>query len=429
VAPRYSVLLKLSSKVFPIVLCNIIGLFILQVFFAQRMTLSTYGSLNFWLAWVTVFAVFVCYLFNAASQALKQHRFKQLNISLIAGITLIVSFILMATLNFGMLCYVSDISTSKLVEYGLWLLPLFLLLNLNRDFMQSHRFNLQPAKYTQLIIYFMVFFLGLCLLDESKVLTGSLGAAAVAIAMTIALYIQFWTFKKNTSQHTLQTISNKSKRIVKAFSVSYFLANMGPTILLQSSVIMVYLLLGSQAAGLFAAAASIALLIDIPRTTITAVAARFVIGLHAEQDPKALQLTVDRVARLNFYTTLIFFAGVIVFGRQLLELFGSVNVESYLLLCLLAFIQTWCSIHHISSQLLNLTGKQLIPTLTFFTGFVSYTLLACVLLPFAGLLAIPIALGTTQLYLRLWIAYLVMKKLSLRVYGFFHFSLPRWFTA
>ncbi len=324
----------------------------------------------------------------------------------------VITIALVITSNLLMLNQLTHEISHYLIAYALWLLPLFTLLNLTQAFLQGPRFSLAPIKIYQLAIYLIAGLLGLYLLDEDRYLNSTTASILISLITAITLFIQFWQLR----HHSKQTFI---KGPIEKKAPSTLIAILSFTTLSQFGIVMVCLILSERAAGLYAAAASITLLVDIPRATSTAYSAKLVTNLYQEGNHQELQKLIDKIARINFWPTLILLGLVFIFGDPLLKLFGNPFTTAYPALCLLAVVQAWYGFNHISIQLMNLTIKPTTSLLTYGIFFITFIILAYPLLKLEGLIGAPIALLLTQFGLRLWASSIIKKKPEIK-----YLSLP-----
>ncbi len=71
---KTNTLSKLALKVLPFIVLNTVALLGLQTLFARRMSITTYGIFNLWLAGITLLAILSSYVFNNLANLFHQNK-------------------------------------------------------------------------------------------------------------------------------------------------------------------------------------------------------------------------------------------------------------------------------------------------------------------------------------------------------------------
>jgi O-antigen/teichoic acid export membrane protein len=110
-------------------------------------------------------------------------------------------------------------------------------------------------------------------------------------------------------------------------------------VLSEADIVLLGLIASPEAVGLYNVARRIAELLKFFYTATTTVSMPQFARSHAEGRPADLQRAVTAAAVLSLVPSLVFMGIIVVFGRELLELFGAQFVPAYSLLVLMAAIK------------------------------------------------------------------------------------------
>jgi O-antigen/teichoic acid export membrane protein len=183
----------------------------------------------------------------------------------------------------------------------------------------------------------------------------------------------------------------------------------------RTDVLLVGSLLGAEQAGLYAAASRIANVILFGITAVNAWAAPLIADLHARQDRAGLQRLVRLAAQGIFVSTLPIALGVMIFGVEILSLFGPDFSRAHGVLVILAGSQIVSALVGPVGQIMTMTGRQVLAAWILGTHAVLMVGLNLLLIPRYGLEGAAFATGITRASWHLVMAVAVWRTLRLRV--------------
>lgn len=192
------------------------------------------------------------------------------------------------------------------------------------------------------------------------------------------------------------------------------LVNAMNMVLQRTDILLVGSLLGPEDAGVYAAAARIATVLVFGLTAVNAWAAPLIADLHARGDQEGLQRLVRLAARGIFGFTLPAAVGVVVFGRQLLGLFGPEFAAAYVPLVILAAGQMVNALAGPVGFLMTMTGRQDTAARILGVHAVLNVGLLALLVPPYGIVGAAAATGLTRASWNLVMALAVWRSMRLR---------------
>lgn len=182
------------------------------------------------------------------------------------------------------------------------------------------------------------------LVATARALGRSFDAAdAVAIqffATAVALSITAWFLRSAVPRealnvppvyHTMEWVRASSHFV--AISIAQLVLST------QADLLFVGALVGTAATGLYGAASQFATLVGFGSTAIMVIAQPMIADLYARDRIPALARLSRQIVTLTFLASMPVFVGVVVFGRQLLHLYGAQFESAYSVLVILALSQ------------------------------------------------------------------------------------------
>ncbi len=197
-------------------------------------------------------------------------------------------------------------------------------------------------------------------------------------------------------------------------TIPLMLINVLNLLLERSDILLLGFLLGPEEAGLYAPARRIATLMAIGLTAVAAWAAPLISDLHTRGRFDELQVLVKRAAQLVFIVTLPIAFVIVLWGPELLGLFGSDFEGSYPALAILAAGQLVNALVGPVGLLLTMTGHQTAAAKILFSMAAANILLNATLIPSYGLEGAAVATASTRAGLNLLMAWTVWRRLHLR---------------
>ena len=164
--------------------------------------------------------------------------------------------------------------------------------------------------------------------------------------------------------------------------------------------------------GLYEAASKTALLANMPLAAVNFLAAPIFASLFTAGDRHSLAGTAVSAARMALWPTLPLVLVLMIFGEQILSLFGDVFVEVRWELAILALAQLVGTAAGSVGYLLNVTGHQDDTLRTLTVVSIANVLLNVLVVPVWGLTGAAIVTACTTVGWNLWLYSLVKKRLG-----------------
>lgn len=201
-------------------------------------------------------------------------------------------------------------------------------------------------------------------------------------------------------------------------SVPMLMAAGAQLVLNYANLILIGFFLPPEDVGVFHAAARTAVLVAGVLMAINALAAPKIASLHAQGRLDELQRIVSQVIHVIFWPSLGAAVVFVVFGEEILSIFGARFGAGHAALAVLAIGQLVNAGAGPVGYLLTMTGHQDTVALVFWVGAAVNIALNLVLIPLFGILGAAIATAATMIYWNLWLIVLVRKRLDIRSYIF-----------
>jgi O-antigen/teichoic acid export membrane protein len=241
------------------------------------------------------------------------------------------------------------------------------------------------------------------LLSAAKLLGRSFDAAdAVVIqvfATGIALSVTAWflrsavpteAFNVTPVYHTMEWVRASSHFV--AISIAQLVLST------QADLLFVGALVGTTATGLYGAASQFATLVGFGSTAIMVIAQPMIADLYArDRIPELAQLS-RQIVTLTFLASVPVFVGVVIFGRQLLHLYGAQFESAYVVLVILAISQLVAAVvGMLLGYLFTMTAHQQIATKIIGASAGLNIVLTLILTPWLGMIGTATATALSTL--------------------------------
>lgn len=174
-------------------------------------------------------------------------------------------------------------------------------------------------------------------------------------------------------------------------SVPMFLMNGMDIILSQASIVFLGFFRPAEDIAIFSAASRIVILATFMLMAVNSIAAPMISELYYAQQREALQSILRFSAKIITVFTVCTTLAIAVFGRVILNLFGSEFVDAYSILLILLVGQTIKTLMGPASFLLNLTGHQNLTTKVMAITVLISLLLNLLLIPIWGVFGAALA--------------------------------------
>jgi len=206
-------------------------------------------------------------------------------------------------------------------------------------------------------------------------------------------------------------------------SLPIFLGRCAELTIKYSNILLVGVLAGPAAAGIYFAAERLAQLATIPRTVVSAVNQQPMAAAHATGEKANLQMLATQSAHGSFWPTLAVVLVEIFFGEKLLSLFGSDFSAAHWVLVILVLGNMASVFTGPAQDLLIMTGRQkLIPKVMLCTAAI-HILFLTILVNQLGALGAAITSAATSLISSVWLMILVRRKINVHTTVLAN---PRW---
>jgi O-antigen/teichoic acid export membrane protein len=400
-------------------------LYLAQVLLARWLEPATYGTYIYTYAWMQILAVlgglglttgvlrFIPYYFVTQDWGRLRgliRRSRQLTF---------LSGGMLAVLSTAVLCLVpSAPDTWWPLLIGVWVTPLLGLSNLMTEMLRGTE-HIVLAYMPPLVLYPLLV-IGMVYLVRSNLslLSGTGALAAVALALLVILSVQAGALMYALPTAVRQAAPVYETSLWLHVSLPLLFVMLCSIFLKRIDLLLVGMLLGQQAAGIYDAASKTAMLASFLLTAINAVAAPRIAALHAGGDHAALQRLVHIVTQWMWWPSLVITFCLFCFGESLLGLFGPEFVTGLSALKLLAIGQLVNAATGPVGYLMSLTGHQNTSARILGVSVLVSLALHTLLIPFFALEG---AAGATMLSMclwNIWLCVLVRKRLRIRTFAF-----------
>lgn len=391
-----------------------------QVFFARWMGAAEYGSFAFAFAWMQALAI-ICalgfttgvlrfvpeYIHRAAWGRLRGivRRSRQLTVGtgtgFAAAATIVVLFLPLAG------------SDRSALIVGMWLVPLLGVANLHLEITRATQ-NVARAYLPMRIIHpALAVVFAFLMFTGTRTLTGVQGLVAVAGSLLVTIALQ---------QHFVHvSLPRESHAVAAEYETPLWLKESFPLLLIagfvillnQTDVIMVGSLASTREAGIYAAAAVTARLVNFMLLSSNAIAAPMIASLHAKNDRASLQQLVSRAARWTFWPSLAVAVVIVGASGPVLDLFGPEFQTARVALVILATGQLVNASMGPVGHLMNLTGHGKRSAVVYGVAAALNVVLNAVLIPRYGIAGSAVATAVAMATWNVWLFLLVRRHLGI----------------
>ncbi len=396
--------------------------FVVQLVAARLLGLENYGNYAYVLAWMTMVSILGRVGFETATLRFVSEYVEKQEWGKLLGflrfskrIVLIASVGVAFCLSFSAWLFRDNLSVELL--YGFWIASVLLIVQ-NFVMLQEKRLlALQNVLLGQL---------PLAILRPFFVLIGCVGIAVwvsnpgVAIFMGVVLAASVVSlgvisvFLKRTLPSKLRGVaqSSNSKYWLQTAQAMIFIACV-QVILSKSDVVMIGALVGAKETGLYNVAHQLSSLLVFTLVAVNSILASQASALYAKQSLKELQRIVSLGIKFVFLSTLPIAIIYIVWGSQVLRLFGEEFSASYPILVVLTLGQLVNALSGPVALLLTMTGYQYYTAKVLaFTAAINI-ILNGILIPSIGAMGAAIATAFSTSIWNIFMMYYVWKKIKI----------------
>ena len=245
-------------------------------------------------------------------------------------------------------------------------------------------------------------------------LSSSIAIAITLISLSLILLSQLWLFNRQLPKQCSDTQAVYSRREWFAVAIPLLFNDSAFVVLSQTDTIMTGAILGSFHVGLYGAAFKTAAGVSFILAAVNAIAAPMFATLHAQGDYKGLQKLTATVARWMFYPTLIFALLLIIFGDQVLGLFGAEFAAARWSMTILILGQLVNVGAGSVGYLMEMTGHHKQCAYVLGCSAILNLVLNGILIPTLGIMGAAIATASTMALWNVWLHQLVVKYLGVK---------------
>ncbi|MEB3217226.1 MAG: flippase [Nostocales cyanobacterium 94392] len=396
--------------------------FMVQLVAARLLGLENYGNYAYVLAWMTMMSILGMIGFDTATLRFVSEYVEKQEWGKLLGflrfskrVVLIASVGAAFCLSFAAWLFKDNLSVELL--YGFWIASLLLIVQ-NFAMLQENRLlALRNVLLGQLPLAVLRPFFILVGCIGIAVWVSNLGVAifiAVALAASVLSLGVISVFLKQTLPSQLKgvTESSNSKYWLQT-ALTMTLISSVHIIISQSDVVMVGALVGAKETGLYSVANRLASLLVFTLIAVNSVLASQASALYAKQSLKELQRIVSLGIKFVFFSTLPIAIVYIIWGSQVLRLFGEEFSASYSILIVLTLGQLVNALSGPVALLLNMTGHQNdTAKILMLTATVNITLNA-ILIPKYGAMGAAVATAFANGLWNIVMVYAVWKRIKI----------------
>jgi O-antigen/teichoic acid export membrane protein len=242
---------------------------------------------------------------------------------------------------------------------------------------------------------------------------------AVLATSVLMLFLTFYFLKKtlNKKKSELSQDNTQTLRIKQILNTSFpmLLTSAMGLVLTQTDIIMLGMFTTVEAVGGYAVVVKLASLTTFVLSSINVVIAPRFSETYHSNDMQALKSTVQKSAKLIFYSTLPIVLVLFIFGKFALGLFGDEFVLGYFAMCILLVGRLINIVSGSVGYLMNMTGYQKEYNYIMIISAVINIVLNYFLIPIYGIEGAAMASAISMV---LWnIASVVFVKIKMKIYA------------
>ncbi|MCA9470424.1 MAG: polysaccharide biosynthesis C-terminal domain-containing protein [Nitrospirales bacterium] len=419
-----------------VMVLQIIGLglaFLSQIFFARWMGVHEYGVYTYVLAWAILFSVPAAAGLPLTSIRYIADGLVHANFDAVTGIvkwsvwlTISIGIVITATatgiiygLNIGY-----DLAYPIQLSIAFAIVPLLALLRVQSGIFRgfgwpawAHLPDPVLRNFFLICIFFLVWAQGMTL------------TAQLALVITVGVFVvlnalQMVIYRQNVPSAVLHATPSYEPRKWLKTSLPLLLVAGFQVIVERTDLIMLGMLQDTQDVSVYFACSRVANLILIVLTAFSVLSASKIAALFSVKKLHELQIFVMSLLRWIFWPSLGVGMFLIIFGTQILSLFGDAFVTGYDILLLLIACQFINAIVGPVLLLLNMTGQERQSAKVFAWSCLLNIVLNGLLIPKFSAIGAAIATGITIVFWNIWLVIIVKKQLGIVCFPFNPFVNP-----
>lgn len=400
-------------------------LFAMQVFLARWLGPSDYGVYGLILAWVTLLTTFTVFgaptavlrfipEYRAAKDLPRLHGVIGASLSLPLLIGIVVALLTSALIG-GTSLVQPSLRMPFLI--GIWIAPLLAVAEAQGGVARA--FGKPVLSLTPLWIARPMFvILGAAAVGAlTQMLTATQAIGVTLAAVAVATLSQNYALRQGSSWPATGEVAYEFQKWIRV-ATPLWLASLALILSQRADLLIIGGFMSTEDVGLYEAASRTALLGNMVLTGVNFLAAPTFASLFAKDDHAGLNRTASAAARLAFWPTLPLVTGLVIFGDQVLGLFGDSFVLVRWELAILATAQLVGAAVGSVGYLLNVTGHQRDTLRTLLIVSAVNIVLNLLVVPRWGIRGAAIVTAATTVGWNLWLYALVRRRLQIRPSAF-----------
>ncbi|GAB4300382.1 MAG: flippase [Oscillatoriaceae cyanobacterium] len=418
----FSFLLRGAGTAFVMQVFGVGLSYIIQVLLARWMGAVEYGTYNYVLAWTVLLAIpaglgFPTTVLRFIPEYITKSEWGRLHGVIRASrqlcmLTSLALSLLGTVVVFWLETY-KNLPYSRPLLLGFWMIPLQVATTLESGMAKAvSRIDLSyvPTLVQPVLIAGCGFFL----VQKNPNLTTVPVMGATILTLLAVLVIQLWLFHPVLPLKVYQTSPVYENREWLRVSLPLLLIAGFVLLLNQTDILMIGALRGTQEVGIYKAATKVASLVNIILIAVNTVAAPIFSSLYAEGKREDLQKMAGVVVHWIFWPSLVINLILIIFGKQILSVFGSEFNAAYLEMVILAIGQLVNAGTGSVGFLLNMTGHQNKSAYVYGSSCLINMLLNAITIPAYGSVGAAASTATTMIFWNIWLHSLVEKNIGVK---------------
>jgi len=394
--------------------------YLTHVFFARRMGSFGYGTYAYVIAWVQLLAVPAGLGLNLGvlrfvPQYLAHGEWRLLRglLSRTRQLTLAVGLSFSILGSIFLLPLQSQRAEKITFIFGLWMIPLFALVNLQMEMIRGAQhiaWAYAPPLLIQPTLTILIAFL---VLEVTGSAASFLVLGATVLALLVTLTVQIVGIRQTLPDAVVGGPSTYETSEWLRVSFPLLLVSGSLIVLNQADILLVGLFLGSKEAGIYTAVTKTATLVSFVLGAVNAIAAPMIASLHARHDYTNLQRLINSATHWMFWPSFALTVGMVVFSSPILSLFGPEFNAGNKALIILAIGQLINASAGPVGNVMNLTGHQVASAQVYGVSALLNIGLNALLVPRMGITGAALATTTTMVLWNVWLLILVQKRLGI----------------
>lgn len=303
---------------------------------------------------------------------------------------------------------------------GLWLSPIFAVVNVQKEAMRGARWIASSLISTQVLLPAGVTVGGLIVMIATGSLSAKGALAILGVVGLVVLAVQQVQLRMILPKRGGAAAMMTDWRFWLAVGLPLLLVQESLVILRQTDVVMIGFFKDTAEVGRYSAAARTAMLGRFGLLAMNAIAAPMIASFHTRNDRDGLQYMVRTATQWIFWPSVVMAVMICVFAGPVLALFGKGFVAGSSALIILVLGQLASASFGPVGHLLKLTGHHYKGLRVYGATVVVNIALNCALIPTVGIEGAAVATTATIVLRNVWSYALVRKHLGVHCFAFFH---------